>query len=64
MAHVNLDAEFLMYVLGKVLRAVDGAVLASCAPEAEHQVGEATLDVAASVSYTLLTLPTSRAAQS
>ena len=44
---MNLDAEFLVYVLGKVLRAVDGAVLASCAPEAEHQVGEATLDVAA-----------------
>lgn len=49
MAHVNLYAELLVNVLGKVLGTVNGTVLASRAAEAEHQVGEAALDVSSNV---------------
>ena len=46
---MHLYAKLVVDMLGQVLRAVDTAVLASCAAEAEHQAGEAALDVAAHV---------------
>ena len=44
--HVHLHPEPLVHMLGQVLRAVDAAMLAARAAEAEHQMGEATLQVA------------------
>ena len=43
---VHLHAELLMNMLGQMLGAIHAAVLAAGAAEAEHQVGEAALDVA------------------
>ncbi len=46
MRDMNLDAELLVEMLSEMLGTVDGAVLTTCAAEAEHQMGEATLDIA------------------
>ena len=46
MAHMHFDAEFLVYMLCKVLCRIDAAMLSACASEAEHQVGESARDVA------------------
>ena len=46
MAHMHFDAEFLVYMLRKVLCRVDAAMLSAGASEAEHQVGESARDVA------------------
>ena len=45
MAHMHFDAEFLVYMLRKVLCRVDAAMLSAGATEGEHQVGEAAVDV-------------------
>ena len=45
-AYMHLDAEFPVNVLGQVLCAVDAAMLAACASEAEHKAGEASLHIA------------------
>ena len=47
MADAHLDAELLMDMLGQMLRTIDRAVLTTRTAEAEHQTGEATLDIAA-----------------
>ena len=49
MKNMHLDAELLTDMLGQVLGAVDAAVLSARATEAEHQTGEASLDVAGHV---------------
>ena len=49
MTDVYLNAELAVDVLGQVLGGIDGAVLAACAAEAEHQAGEAALNVTAHV---------------
>lgn len=50
MLQLDFYAELLVEVLGKMLGRVDGAVLASRAAEAEHEVGEATFDVSGAMS--------------
>ena len=46
---MHLYAKLVVDMLGQVLRAVDTAMLAARATKAEHQAGEAALDVAAHV---------------
>ena len=46
MRKVDADAIFLMQMFGEVLGAIDGTVLAACATKGEHEVCEATLEVA------------------
>ena len=45
MRDMHLDAELLVEMFGKMLSTVDAAVLATRAAEAEHQMGEAALDI-------------------
>ena len=49
MGEVDADAIFPVEVLGEVLGAIDGTMLAACAAEGEHEVGEAALEVALDV---------------
>ena len=49
MNDMHLNAEFLIEMLGQMLGTVDATVLAAGAAEAEHQVGETTLNVALDV---------------
>jgi len=49
MADADLDAELLVDMLCQMLGGIDGAVLTTRTSEAEHQRGEATLDIAAHV---------------
>ena len=46
MAHAHLDTKLLVDMLCQVLRAIDGAMLATRAAEGEHQRRETSLDVA------------------
>ena len=46
MRDMHLDAELLVEMLGEMLGTVDRAVLTTRAAEAEHQMGEAALDIA------------------
>ena len=46
MADAHFDAELIVNMLSKMLGGIDGAMLSSCAAEAEHQTGKASLDVA------------------
>ena len=48
-ADVNLDAELVVDMLRQVLCAIDAAVLASRAAKAEHEAGEASLNVTTDV---------------
>ena len=47
MADAHLDAELLVDMLGQVLGGIDRAVLTTGTAEAEHEGGEATLDITA-----------------
>ena len=48
-AEADLNAEFLVEVLGQMLRAIDTAVLAARAAEGEHEAGESALQIACHV---------------
>ena len=48
-AEADLNAEFLVEVLGQMLRAIDAAVLAARAAEGEHEAGESALQIAGHV---------------
>ena len=45
MGHPDLNAKLLIEMLGKMLRTIDGTMLTTRTAEAEHQMGEATLDI-------------------
>ena len=47
MTDAHLDTKLLVDMLGKVLRTIDRTVLATRTTKAEHQTGEATLDLTA-----------------
>ena len=47
MTDAHLDTKLLVDMLGKVLRTIDRTVLATRTTKAEHQTGEATLDITA-----------------
>lgn len=46
MADIHLYTELLVDVFGEMLGRINAAVLASCASEGEHQVGESAVDIA------------------
>ena len=46
MAEPNFDAEFLVDVLGEMLRRIDGTVLTARAAKREHQRGKTALQIA------------------
>lgn len=45
MADIHLYAELLVDVFGEMLGRINAAVLAACASEGEHQVGESAVDI-------------------
>ncbi len=45
MTDSHLDTELLMNMLGKMLGRIDTTVLTACTAEAEHQRGEASLNI-------------------
>ena len=45
MGEVDADTIFPVQVLSKVLGAIDGAVLTTCATKGEHEICEATLEI-------------------
>ena len=49
MADIHLYAELLMDVFGEMLGRINAAVLAACASEGEHQIGESTVDISLNV---------------
>lgn len=45
MADIHLYTELLVDVFGEMLGRINAAVLAACASEGEHQVGESAVDI-------------------
>ena len=54
MAHVHLDAEFVVYMLCQMLCRVDAAMLSAGAAEREHKVGKSAVDIALHMSVSQL----------
>ena len=54
MAHVHLDAEFVVYVLCQMLCRVDAAMLSAGTAEREHKVGKSTVDITPHMSVSQL----------